>query len=577
MTYRDEVERQLATWSAETYAPPSPRNLAAVVERTRDMRQRPAWASLERWLPMAVITRPATAPPPRVAWLMLVVSLAVALALGAAIIGASLLRSDASVELPPPFGPAGNGLIAHDGGGDIWVVQPDGTEPRRLTSGLELDYLPSWSPDGTKLAFWSVAHPDRTSTSVNDADFINSGTAALVVIDAAGGRRTEIASGLKIDWDFGTSASWAPDSRQLAYNHLEDGNPVIEIVSLDDRTPMTLVVGWSPSWSPQGTLIAYRGRAGVMVVQPDGTRVRQVTKASGSGYAFTYPQWSVDEKLITFYAGPDGMHDVWVASADGSAEWVIGEEVVEEYWPSFSPDGRRVAFGRNVGPGCCEFNFVVSGPRGSADQMTLEAGPFGPGTPNNWSPDGRFLLGERGTEDGQVVLELVDATGESATPSTEIVIAADWAYTSWQRVAPTEPIVGEVASFVGTWVVDRIDDVPVPEDFRAVVTFGDDGRLTGNGGCNVLNGRYSVNTDVPRRPSEDGSMTVSDLAPGGHTCSEAAIVFEATFLEGLRNADRFRMGDMSLTILPPFGSDDHWLELRPLGPDESRPPVWPGS
>ena len=45
-------------WLDDPSTPPAPRYLGEVLERTRRTRQRPAWASLERWLPMTVITRP---------------------------------------------------------------------------------------------------------------------------------------------------------------------------------------------------------------------------------------------------------------------------------------------------------------------------------------------------------------------------------------------------------------------------------------------------------------------------------------------------------------------------------------
>ena len=59
MTPRDDLERELSIWLDRLDLPPSRRNLAAVVARTRHMRQRRAWTSLERWLPMAAIARPA--------------------------------------------------------------------------------------------------------------------------------------------------------------------------------------------------------------------------------------------------------------------------------------------------------------------------------------------------------------------------------------------------------------------------------------------------------------------------------------------------------------------------------------
>ena len=64
----------------------------AVLARTRRTRRMPRWADPERWLSMTVITRPALAPPVRMAWLLLIALLALALAAGGAIVGASLIN-----------------------------------------------------------------------------------------------------------------------------------------------------------------------------------------------------------------------------------------------------------------------------------------------------------------------------------------------------------------------------------------------------------------------------------------------------------------------------------------------------
>src|SRR5262245_21681082 len=90
----------LTSWLDDPWTPPAPGYLGEVLDRTRTMRQRPAWASLERWLPMAVITRPAAAPMPlRFAFYLLVALLAVALALGALVIGSRLMQSTAVIPV----------------------------------------------------------------------------------------------------------------------------------------------------------------------------------------------------------------------------------------------------------------------------------------------------------------------------------------------------------------------------------------------------------------------------------------------------------------------------------------------
>ena len=90
-------------------------------------------------------------PTVRLASIMALTLALVLAAAGAVAVGASILQAD----LPPPFGPARNGLIAFESGGDIWVVDPDGTDRRQLTSAPGLEHSPAWSADGTRLAYWS--------------------------------------------------------------------------------------------------------------------------------------------------------------------------------------------------------------------------------------------------------------------------------------------------------------------------------------------------------------------------------------------------------------------------------------
>ena len=73
MTQRDDLDRMLTAWLDDPYTPPAPPYLGEVLERTRRTRQRRAWASLERWLPMAdkILARPAS-PPLRLARLLLI-------------------------------------------------------------------------------------------------------------------------------------------------------------------------------------------------------------------------------------------------------------------------------------------------------------------------------------------------------------------------------------------------------------------------------------------------------------------------------------------------------------------------
>jgi Tol biopolymer transport system component len=465
---------QLTTALTDVGGSSPPQYLDDIVTQARRTRQRPAWRTPERWLSMTTTSAGAQPLPlirPRsMAWALLLAVLAVvALAAGTLFIGSTLLRSDAAVVLPPPTGLAGNGLLAYDAGGDIWTMQPDGSDRRQLTSGPEMDTMPVWSPDGTRIAFWTSAIPDRIAMSSEDPDFF-AAPFDVVVMDASRGDRRIVASGLDFDrgdQGYGMPPSWAPDGERLTIGYLEGGEPVIDVLSLDAGPAIRVASGHAPSWSPQGDLIAYRSvdpPLGAYVVEPDGSNPRRVSQVSGSGFAFAYPQWSADGQLITFYAGPDGGHDVWVARTDGSEEWPIGDEPVEEYWPGFSPDGRRVAFGRDIGGACCEWQIVVSDPDGS-NQVTLDSDPLGALLPPVWSPDGTTLLVRAGGQNAsQHPILRLDVTGER--PPAELEFDSDtWANFSWQRVAAAEEEVSPSPD----------PSPPVPTALNGLIAYADQG------------------------------------------------------------------------------------------------------
>ena len=119
----------------------------------------------------------------RAAAFMATLALLVGLSLAAIALVGSIHR------VPPPFGLAKPGLIAFDSGGDIFVSNADGTDRRQLTSGPAIDLMPTWSPDGTRLAFMSLIDPTDPANYAKPIE-------DLVVIDPDGTHRTVVGTKL---------------------------------------------------------------------------------------------------------------------------------------------------------------------------------------------------------------------------------------------------------------------------------------------------------------------------------------------------------------------------------------------
>jgi TolB protein len=355
---------------------------------------------------------------------------------------------DLDREPAPPTGLARNGLIAFDSDGDIWVADPDGGDPRFFVSGPGLDIDPTFSPDGTKLAFWSLEvgedalitiddNPDTTTVS----RMLGSGTASLMVseVNATGASEPRaIVTGLHLDSQLGPAPSWSPGSDALAYSHLEAaGHEAIDIVEIAGSETRRVASGDGPSWSPDGSRLAYRSPTyppGVMVVDVDGSDPHQITAARGAGMAFALPQWAPDGQTVAFFGGNDGQHDIWTAAADGSSEEVVSDDVVDEFWPAWSPDGSHLAFQQAANPGA---QVIVVDARDGWSRTRLESESLG-SVPVVWSPDGRRLVGFRfdpsAPEAGGIAVLAVADT--AATEDFVIDVSSPWFSASWQRLAP---------------------------------------------------------------------------------------------------------------------------------------------
>jgi len=105
------------------------------------------------------------------------------------------------------------------GGADVWVIPATGGTPSRITFDPNQDYQPTWSPDGTQIAFSS----DR------------SGTHEIWVIPITGGAATQVTT------DGGSAPDWSPDGSQIAFVRSSPGANIWVInfpgtVALDQET-----------------------------------------------------------------------------------------------------------------------------------------------------------------------------------------------------------------------------------------------------------------------------------------------------------------------------------------------------
>lgn len=173
----------------------------------------------------------------------------------------------------PELSPNGEWIVFANHGNGLWLMRPDGDNPHPLTDRDDID--PTWSPDGSMIAFASSRN----------------GARQLFVMNADG---TNIRQVTHLD-NMGGRSAWSPDGAKLAFYRGEFGNRDIYVVSVDGTGLIQLTNGGDnlgPSWSPDGNWIAFTsfrdGNNEIYIIHPDGTGLTRVTNSPISDWQ---PRW----------------------------------------------------------------------------------------------------------------------------------------------------------------------------------------------------------------------------------------------------------------------------------------------
>ena len=144
--------------------------------------------------------------------------------------------------------------------------------------------------------------------------------------------------------------SWSPDGTCIAFTLLFDGNYEIYVLYAGEHKPVNLTNDQtsnynSPSGSPDGQQIAFAsnrdGSRGIYVMDADGEQVRRLTDDPAREIA---PSWSPDGQQIAFASNRDGDYEIYVMDTSGGQVRQVTHNQVRDVSPSWSPDGRRIAF-----------------------------------------------------------------------------------------------------------------------------------------------------------------------------------------------------------------------------------------
>jgi len=431
MTGPERVERQLQGILEDLAVPRRPDYLDHLHRQLATTRQRPAWSLPERWLPvtdLAVHSVPSPRLPLRAIGAALLI---VALLLAAVVIVGS------RAKVPPPFGPAGNGMITWALDGDVFIGDPATGAVQRVVATDDLDRNPVFSRDGSHLAFLRQV-PAET------------GQFDLIVTRDDGGAPIVLTA---VPTSIPDAVEWAPDGKSLLVN---DSNGVLTRYFVDGSAgePMLEGVHLEPDAfrPPDGSQILYErtddpGALYVMNADGSGPRPLFEPKTAPCTCSLAGPaRWSPDGRSVAFSLDLDGVQArLYVADADGGGLRPLAQEegVWTENDPAWSPDGTRIAFNRWQRDDAGDWTIRPIGITAVTGGAVTPIGvaPISDGALIEWSPDGTMVLSLPGslTEAftwapfGQTIARpiLFDLSDGSSRQ-------LDWSVgsiSSWQRVA----------------------------------------------------------------------------------------------------------------------------------------------
>jgi Tol biopolymer transport system component len=422
------LDRLLTDWLDADAAPRAPESLeTAFVEGVANTRQRPAWATTERWISMEA--RAQLGAMPRALIFILTISLLVVVLAASLALAGNLTNADDGGDVTA-------GLTYFSPPGVIYTTDEAGN-PVPLTPDDEIASTFAWSPDGTRFAYESWADQQGPTTiMVRDADGSNP-----VAIGEPFEAPTGNVARPYLSWspDGSSVLYWAPgidvadDGRgcgnpgtfcgQRIWSAASDGSEPARIIgdpALDARSPL---------WTPDGETIIFAGSEGngglygIYRMDADGANVERIGDLGGSAYAFDRHAISPDGTTLAVVPG-NGLPDLYLVDLATGEETLIAGSDGDEVEPFWSPDGSMIAFtwlGGFSDPAEAMVYDVASG-----ELMSVGTGL----SVSGWSPDSRFIVS--GSDGLGTTVTLVDVTDPAAPVVTELEDLIDAFMPSWQ-------------------------------------------------------------------------------------------------------------------------------------------------
>ena len=221
------------------------------------------------------------------------------------------------------FGPKIAFTCKRDGNFDICVMDGDGGNEVRLTDDPAKDHEPSWSPDGTRIAFNRDHH--------------------IYVMDSDGRNLIELTHG--------SEPAWSPDGAKIAYTYFKALKRQVWVMDSDGQNSVQLTQwgeNYVPAWSPDSNRIAFvsakrHGGPEIYAMDIDGKNQVRITHDLRLK---DNPSWSPDGQWIAYDESVAGwLSQIYVVEAEREGRTKrITDNSPTKWDPAWSPDGDTIAY-----------------------------------------------------------------------------------------------------------------------------------------------------------------------------------------------------------------------------------------
>lgn len=284
--------------------------------------------------------------------------------------------------------------------GELQAIEPDGSRRRTLINDFfehgALEPLPSWSPDGARIAFADANNgmlrmANADGSHVRDVFHAPPGTDELPAWSPDGRRLAVVFSRpppVRANPELVASPvwepAWSPDGHHLVGIECDDECDFLVVVDLQTRNEQTIyehhgaAFPVAPAWSPDGRWIAFgwlygAGKTAAASILSYDVVKRTIVGEEGR-LVGDHPSWAPDGKRLAVDTYFDYLHpersSVFTARRDGSQRRRIARNASQ---PAWSPDGRKIVFVRIVGRGNSEL-FVMNADGTHQRRLTFNAG-----------------------------------------------------------------------------------------------------------------------------------------------------------------------------------------------------------